>query len=71
MDFYSLSDLGIEEELGKRIKTLRLRKNLTQKELAEATTLSLNVIKSLILINASRRRSIGPDDSVKGRLIGS
>lgn len=47
MDFYSLSDLGIEEELGKRIKTLRLRKNLTQKELAEATTLSLNVIKSL------------------------
>jgi len=47
MDFYSLSDKSVEEELGNRIKTLRLRKNLTQKELAEATILSLNVIKSL------------------------
>lgn len=47
MDFYTLSDKGIEEELGHRIKTLRLRKNITQKELAEVTTLSLNVIKSL------------------------
>jgi transcriptional regulator with XRE-family HTH domain len=47
MDFYALSDKGIEEELGRRIKALRLRKNITQKELAEATTLSLNTIKSL------------------------
>ncbi len=47
MDFYTLSDKGIEEELGHRIKTLRLRKNITQKELAEVTTLSLNTIKSL------------------------
>ena len=47
MDFYSLSDKAIEEELGYRIRSLRLRKNLTQKELAEAATVSLNVIKSL------------------------
>ena len=47
MDFYTLSDKGIEEELGHRIKALRLRKNITQKELAEASTLSLNAIKSL------------------------
>lgn len=47
MDFYALSDKGIEEEIGHRIKTLRLRKNITQQELAEATTLSLNAIKSL------------------------
>ena len=47
MDFYTLSDKGIENELGRRIKALRLRKNITQKELAEATTLSLNTIKSL------------------------
>lgn len=47
MDFYSLSDKAIEQELGDRIKTLRLRKNLTQKELSAATALSLNVIKSL------------------------
>lgn len=47
MDFYTLSDKGIENELGRRIKALRLRKNITQKELAQATTLSLNTIKSL------------------------
>jgi putative transcriptional regulator len=47
MDLYSLSDKGIEEELGGRIRALRLRKNITQKELAEATALSLNAIKSL------------------------
>jgi putative transcriptional regulator len=47
MDLYSLSDKGIEEELGRRIRMLRLRKNVTQKELAEAAALSLNVIKSL------------------------
>jgi putative transcriptional regulator len=47
MDLYSLSDKGIEEELGGRIRALRLRKNITQKELAEATVLSLNAIKSL------------------------
>ena len=47
MDFYTLSDKAIEKELGQRIKALRLRKNITQKELAKLTTLSLNVIKSL------------------------
>ncbi|HEY9030443.1 MAG TPA: helix-turn-helix transcriptional regulator [Kangiella sp.] len=47
MDFYTLSEKSIEKELGERIKALRLRKNISQKELAEATTLSLNAIKSL------------------------
>ena len=47
MDFYALSDKGIEAELGSRIKALRLRKNVTQQALAEATSLSLNTIKSL------------------------
>lgn len=47
MDFYSLTDKTIEQELGQRFKSLRLRKNITQKELASATALSLNVIKSL------------------------
>lgn len=47
MDFYTLSDKYIQKELGHRIKALRLRKNITQKELAQATTLSLNSIKSL------------------------
>ena len=47
MEFYTLSDKRIEEELGRRFRMLRLRKNITQKELAETTALSLNVIKSL------------------------
>ena len=47
MDFYSLSDTAIEQELGQRIKGLRLRKNITQKDLSVMTTLSLNTIKSL------------------------
>ena len=47
MDYYSLTDKAIEEELGHRIRSLRLRKNITQKELADETTLSLNTIKSL------------------------
>ena len=47
MDYYVLSDKYIEKEIASRIKALRLSKNITQKELAEATTLSLNSIKSL------------------------
>ncbi|VAW91572.1 hypothetical protein MNBD_GAMMA21-1095 [hydrothermal vent metagenome] len=47
MEFYSLSDKGIAQELGHRLKTLRLQKNTTQKKLAEMTRLSLNSIKSL------------------------
>ena len=47
MDFYSMTDDGIGEEIGYRIKRLRLRKNITQMELSKATKLSLNAIKSL------------------------
>lgn len=47
MSFYTLSDKGIEEELGHRIKALRLQRNMTQQALAKASTLSVNAIKSL------------------------
>jgi len=47
IDFYTLSDKGIKDELGNRIKSFRLGKNTTQKELAAATMLSLNAIKAL------------------------
>lgn len=49
MDFYAMTDKGIAAEIGSRIKSLRLRKNLTQQQLSEATALSLNSIKSLEL----------------------
>jgi len=47
MDFYSLSDKAIARELGDRLRALRLQRNITQKELAEATTVSLNTIKAM------------------------
>jgi transcriptional regulator with XRE-family HTH domain len=47
MDYYSMSDDAIGAEVGARIRALRLRKNLTQQQVAEATALSLNSIKSL------------------------
>ncbi len=49
MDFYILSDSAILTELGDRLRALRLRKNITQQELAEKAMLSLNSIKSLEL----------------------
>lgn len=47
MDFYTLSDKGIEQELGQRLRALRLQRNITQQALADAATLSINTIKAL------------------------
>lgn len=47
MNYYAMSDKGIGAEIGRRIKSLRLRKNLTQQALAEAAALSLNAIKAV------------------------
>ncbi len=47
MNFYSMSDKAVLAELGDRFRSMRLRKNLTQQELAERTLLSLNTIKAL------------------------
>ena len=46
MDFYSLADKQIAIEIGGRIRSLRLRRNMTQQQLSDATMLSLNAIKS-------------------------
>ncbi|MEW6427346.1 MAG: helix-turn-helix transcriptional regulator [Thermodesulfobacteriota bacterium] len=47
MNYYSMTDKAIGEEIGIRLKHLRLRKNLTQQQVATAATVSLNVIKGL------------------------
>ncbi len=47
MDYYSLTDKVVLAELGKRFRELRLRKNLTQQQLADRTLLSLSTIKAL------------------------
>lgn len=47
MDYYSMTDKGIAQELGSRIKSYRLRRNLTQEQVSKAAALSLNSIKSI------------------------
>jgi transcriptional regulator with XRE-family HTH domain len=47
IDYYTASDSAILEELGERLRGLRLRKNITQEALAERTLLSVGTIKSL------------------------
>ncbi len=47
MDYYTASDNAILKELGERLRKLRLRKNITQEDLAERTLLSVGTIKSL------------------------
>ncbi len=47
MEFYSMTDKGIGAELGYRIRALRLRRNLTQQQVADRAALSLNAIKSI------------------------
>lgn len=47
MDYYSMTDKGIEAELGQRLRALRLRKNLTQQQLADAVAVSVNSIKAI------------------------
>ena len=47
MDYYSMTDKAICVELGTRIKALRLRRNRSQQQVANAAAVSLNVIKAL------------------------
>lgn len=47
MDYYAMTNKGVAAEVGSRVKSLRLRRNLTQRQVAEATALSLNAIKAL------------------------
>jgi len=47
IDYYTASDSRITQELGKRLRALRLRKNISQVELAERTLIAVGTIKSL------------------------
>lgn len=46
-DYYTASDKAVLKEIGKRLQALRLRRNVTQEELAERATLSPTTIKTL------------------------
>lgn len=46
MSFLAMTDKAIIKEIGRRLKSIRLRKNMTQKEVAVATGLSLNAVQT-------------------------
>lgn len=46
-DYYTASDSRITQELGQRLRALRLRKNITQEELAEQALIAVGTVKSL------------------------
>jgi transcriptional regulator with XRE-family HTH domain len=46
-DYYTVSDSTILKELGKRVRSLRLRKGITQEELGQRVLLAVGTIKSL------------------------
>ena len=58
MDFVVMTDAEIERELGRRIKALRLRKNLTQDELAARALLHRNAISALESGKGSRMSTL-------------
>ena len=47
MDYYSMSDRAILEEIGRRLKRKRLDKNLTQQTLADTAGLNRTTISDL------------------------
>ncbi len=46
-DYYAQSDQAIAQDLGRRLRALRLRKNRTQKELADSAVLGIGTVKAL------------------------
>lgn len=47
MDIYSLNNNGVAKQLGEKIKEFRLELNMTQKELSEASGVSLFTVQSV------------------------
>lgn len=47
MDIYSLSDTIIKQKIGERLKSMRLKQNLTQERLADDAQVSLSSIKKI------------------------
>lgn len=47
MDIYSFTDSFIQQKIGERLKSLRLRQNITQARLADDAQVSLSSIKKI------------------------
>ena len=46
-DIYSLSDTQLQKRIGEKLKSIRLKQNITQKNLAEEADISLSSIKNI------------------------
>lgn len=44
-DIYMLSDAQIQQKIGEKIRTIRLKQNITQQSLAESSSVSLSSVK--------------------------
>lgn len=46
-DIYMLSDTQLAKRIGNRLKAVRLKRNITQKSLSEASSISLSSLKKI------------------------
>ncbi len=46
-DIYSLSDTQIQKKIGEKVKTVRLKQNITQDSLAKSSSISLSSVKKV------------------------
>ena len=46
-DFYTLSDAQLVKRIGNKIKSVRLKRNITQQSLAEASSISVSSLKKI------------------------
>lgn len=46
-DFYTLSDAQLVKRIGNKLKSVRLKRNITQQSLAEASSISVSSLKKI------------------------
>lgn len=46
-DIYALSDTQLSKRIGEKLKAIRLKRNITQQSLAEASSISLSSVKKV------------------------
>ncbi len=46
MNYIAMTDKAVAKEMGRRLKSLRLRRNLSQKEVSIATGISVNAVQT-------------------------
>ena len=46
-DMYTLSDTQLNKRIGEKLKAIRLKRNITQQSLAEASSISLSSVKKV------------------------